>query len=414
MSHNFTPHQNGLILRDLPGKATCQIEGPASLTNALLSRLSSPPDATLTQPMHLNLDCLPGSGVAYPLWAFWLPPDIVWEPRFNPLQSWRAQLPPARRRMPFLVLAKAQGTWDLQEMFSTQFSHLLQERDPLGTPNGRILAYAPLPPAPLGDSLAHALITFLHTLSPRSEATLPEATFVVRSGVDRVHWDLPFPATLFVRKSRHGYAATTQDPPSLRVPIPHGLRVQAQWQGPFVWGAWRAEQQQERFLSLGVRGAAPLHGGLSIHFAREGVDRARIHAAISRSFLSAPISRETSNQTVDRALRGIERNFAEDFEIGATLDSAYGNLLRFPVSPPLPLSQAITLPEPPPFDPIRGESLDDDAAPRPLPPDGLQACLQILREAQATIGNRKQVQRSAERRIRAREKRAQKASTKAA
>lgn len=393
MSLHLSVEDHSLLLQGLPGNAACSIEGPALLLNALLSPITSPPPAALGQPLRLRLQGLPGARAEYPLWAIWFSPDTTGEPRFAPLDSWRAQGSPACRQSPVLAIAKAQGAWDLPEIFATpssdlRLSDLLHERDPLGTPDGRLLLIAPQPAVNLGDTLAAALATFFHSLAPEADAIFPENALFIRSGIRSIQWNLPLPASIHLRPAPKALRARNPNPSSLRVSAPLGLQVRARWNGPFLWGAWRTQQQQERFLTLGIRGGAALHGDLSLGLEKEAENRALLHASLPHRNFSVPVSQEASSQLLDRAVRSLQRDLLRDSRIQTTLETPYGELLRIPVAAPLSLFLANAIPEPPLRDPLPGNAPDADASSLSVPPRGLCACLQSPREAQLVIGNR--------------------------
>lgn len=390
MPLHFLPSSQGLAILDLPGIADGQVEGPPTLVNALISAAIAPPDACYGQPLQISLQFAQSSAARYPLWAFWLKADAVWESRFGPLGAWRSQLPSTHHARPLLVIARAQGHWELGECFSPQLARLLHEKDPLGTPDGRMLVYAAPPSMPLRDSLHAGVKWFLDSMRPSSQEPLPENCLMLRSGCSSVEWDLPFPAAVLVRASRQGLSSQHPDPPLFRIPLAHGLRVQTNWKGPLLWGAWRGERRQERFLTLGYHAGDAIRGGVNVQLAREGQSRALFHGALTRASGGASITRAASDALLDRSLRTIARNLAEHSEIRHAMETPYAELLRTFAPNPLTLCEAASMPSAEPLAPLSGAFKEDGAVSgSPFPPDGLCGELQQQREVRMVLSGSK-------------------------
>lgn len=383
MSLHFLPTSTGLAIQGIPGIAEGLVEGPSPLVNALISATAVPPESCYSQPLGISLRSMRPGLPIYPLWAFWLRPNQIWEPGFAPLQSWRTQLPSTHRGSPLLVLAKAQGRWSGDEAFSTELSRILHERDPLGAPDGRMLVHAAFPSMPLRNSLFQAIQCFLASMQPSSQEFLPENTMLVRSGWSSANWDLPFPAAVLVRASRRGLTAQHPDPPLFRISIPHGLRVQTNWKGPLVWGAWRGDRRQERFLTLGRWAGSAIRGGVQVQLHKESQSKAQFHGSLSRVSGGANVTRVKSDQLLARSVRNIARELADDYKLTLAMETPYAELLRVAAPQEITLFEAASKPEAEPLDPLSVSVLDGGPLSEiQYPPEGLCAELQQRREVQ--------------------------------
>lgn len=395
MPLHFLPAGGGLAIQNLPGISGGLAKGPPAVLNALLSADSTLPKAGYKQPLGISLPLEKAPGEAYPLWAFWMEAETVWEPRFGPFEEWRSRLPDSHRGRPLLVVARTQGHWDLPDRFSPELARLLQEKDPLGTPDGRMVVCAAPPAMPLCDSLHSAIGWFLDSMRPSSHEPFPANCLVVRSGCRTVRWGLPFSAAVLACASSQKLVARHPDPPPFRMPLPCGLRVQTNWEGPFLWGAWRTEERAERFLTLGYRAGAAIRGGLSVCMASEERSRALFHGALVSTSGGASIARGTSDGLLERALRAITRNLAESHAVRHAMETPYAELLRTAAPDTLTLHEAASLPAaepmgPPPEDPEE----DGEASGKTFPPDDLCGALQQPREVQMVFPSAKAAARN--------------------
>jgi hypothetical protein len=172
------------------------------------------------------------------------------------------------------------------------------------------------------------------------------------------------------------------------------LRVQTNWKGPLLWGAWRGEQRQERFLTLGYYAGDAIRGGVNVQLAREGQSRALFHGALTRASGGASIMRAASDALLDRSLRAIARNLAEHSEIRRAMETPYAELLRTFAPNVLTLFEAASIRSAEPLDPSGDFEEARGTSSTSFPPDGLCGELQQQREVQMVFSGSKASARS--------------------
>lgn len=384
----FTPSSRGLTIQGLSGIREGLIEGPPALRSALVSGETALTEGGYGQPLRISLSFQKSGGTAYRLWAFWMRAVQDWEPRFGPLVTWCFRLSAAQRGRPFLVVARAEGRWDLPDRFLPDLAWLLQERDPLGTPEGRLLIHATPPAMPLGESLSSAVGWYLETMRPSGQGRFPVGCLFVRSGRQSVEWDVPFPASVHVVRPRKESRGSRDQSPTLRILLEQGLLAKARWNGPLLWGAWRSETQQERFLTLGYRAGAAIHGTVSVQLPQEEATRSQFHADLVRARGGEPVPRTVSDGLLGRGLRSIARNLEGSNELRRVMEQPYADLLRILPREGMTLFDAASVPEPEPLGPgpanIKAQA---DLDTRGLPPQGVWRELQRSREALMVLSN---------------------------
>ncbi|MCL4782110.1 MAG: hypothetical protein KJZ70_03660 [Bryobacterales bacterium] len=360
MSMALVPVPNGLAIQGMPGIAEGMMEGPPDLLRALVSGDALPPASCYEQPLRIALQFEGAGGARYPLWAFWLRTDDTWGAGFTPLREWRAQLPPPQRAHPLLVMARSQGRWDLEERFSLEFTQLMQEKDPLGIPDGRMMVRADTAAVPLHEALHTSIRSLLDSMRPASREPLPENCLVLRSGYRAVDWNLPCPAAVVARLRGEGAAARSLRGATGRIPLSPDPRVRARWKGPLLWGAWKSGGGGQRFLTLGYRGGDALHGELTVQ-AGEGDETQEQFSRCLTDFLNGEaIARAESDAALSRCMRTLTRNLEGDPEIRRALETPYAVLLRGGIPESLRLFEAASMPSPEPLKPSHGKLAGED------------------------------------------------------
>ena len=388
MSLDFENGAEGLVLRGIPAITNGLVKGHPAFIEVLQQGAVTPPEGAFDEPLTILARPSSAPHLTYPLWAFWLPVGRLLEPDLPAMAEWWAELPSARRELPVLVLARAQGQWDFHRDFSPRLPALLYESDPLATPNGRVLLQAGLPSVSLSDSLTKAVRCFFRTIDPASTEAFPIATMLVRSGVGNVALQCGFPAKV----QFEGVQPSGEALPVPPITLPPGLQANLTLKGPFVWGAWRVAANPIRFLGLSSRGARGVRTAFSVSSALTPAGIASFHEKLRSVFpeCETPIedSRDQAPPAAEgrlpraasalfaRAMRGLERNLAQDSFLAESLSRSYGEILRIAETSPLSLHQAAAFPAPEPADPGPRDSTG--------PTDGLR--VEELRRTPSTSG----------------------------
>ncbi|MCC6265546.1 MAG: hypothetical protein IT169_18385 [Bryobacterales bacterium] len=209
---------------------------------------------------------------------------------------------------------------------------------------------------------------------------------MARSGHTAVEWDLPLPASVFVRTAQEGLGGKRSGQPGVGIPLAPSLRARCNWKGALLWGAWRGDGEQERFLTLGYRAGDALRGGFVVEAEAGGETQARFHASMAETWSGARISRTQSDALLSRGIRAINRDLQEDFEINWTMGTPYAALLRKCATNPLSLFEAASAPLPEPLEPLPGTSAKGGKRDGgPIPPEELLILLQQERKASAVF-----------------------------
>lgn len=351
----------------LPGVLSGRLQGGLPLIQAL--RTQAPlPESFLGLPLHLSFRPHRAPTVEYPLWVFWLAPHFVFEAGFHPLSEWKQALAKLPNAQPLLVIARAEGRWKLPHIWDFRLSALLHERDASGIPNGRVLFLANPTNQPATVVLRNGLSAFVASLDPTSQALLPEASLLIRSGRQALQisanagfelhpthstTDLSDASVTAVERNSGKSGSIFEMPNPLRTMF----CASARFQDPLLWGAWRSGFQIHRFLTTTSRAA--------------NAERTPLHARLFRSQLAAfsdlqaslveplPLDTTSGESTdVDPALppptriycerlqRSLERSLRQDGAIRAALETPYQTLHRQNLGQAPTLYEAASFPQP--------------------------------------------------------------------
>lgn len=351
----------------LPGVLSGRLQGSLPLIQAL--RTQAPlPESCLGLPLHLSFRPHRAPTVEYPLWVFWLAPHFVLEAGFHPLSEWKQALAKLPDAQPILVIARAEGRWKLPHIWDLRLSALLHERDASGIPNGRVLFLANPTHQPATVVLRNGLSAFAASLDPTSQALLPEASLLIRSGRQALQisanaafalyptlstTDLSDASVTAVERNSGKSGSIFEMPNPLRTMF----CASARFQDPLLWGAWRSGFQIHRFLTTTSRAA--------------NAERTPLHARLFRSQLAAfsdlqaslveplPLDTTSGESTdVDPALppptraycerlqRSLERSLRQDSAIRAALETPYQTLHRQNLGQAPTLYEAASFPQP--------------------------------------------------------------------
>ena len=296
----------------------------------------------------------------YLIWATWFGPQERLFEDFLPLRLWKRDLEPEGFRS-MLVLARAQGRWDILPVKGPGLPALLGERDPSGIPDGRVLMVADDPEArlePAADVLARGLQTFFASIGERADNTLlPERSILIRSG--RKTFDLSTESAMrvfFIVRASGNPQKKAQTP---QVLLPKDFNPYINLKGSLIWGAWRGKGDSgNRFVTttssaiqgmrcqLGIRyrgnplTLAPLAEAL-VPFVNE-----KLHPGMPPVTAQNLIADPAMNRMLSRALRTMESTVARNAEILKTLDTPY-RLLHWRELEGVPtLAEAGRFPEP--------------------------------------------------------------------
>ncbi|MCW5962662.1 MAG: hypothetical protein KIT83_01380 [Bryobacterales bacterium] len=240
------------------------------------------PDLLCGIPLLLDVRLQAAPESPYLLWACWSSPDMILQPGFVPLNEWRMSLSPRRRTLPVLMLARAQGRYDLPPVWDPEFAALLDERNPTGTMDGRLLLLA-CPDGPPSwcpaEELARALSLYVASLSPGVKQPLPAGCFLVRSGYGALSLETVPQVRVFAAQV---FAKTTGIPRTLSrkpFPLPPGLALECQLRGNLLWGAWRGDAPHHSDLTCFVSTTSRADRATSLRF--------RVNCSMSASHQNA-------------------------------------------------------------------------------------------------------------------------------
>lgn len=217
--------------------------------------------------LDVRLDAAPQS--QYLLWACWLSPDTDLQPHFAPLNQWRMSLSPPRRALPVLMLARAQGRFDIPPVWDPKFAALLDERNPIATMDGRLLLLAsPAGPQPWypGEALTQALSHYVASLLPGTKQLLPSGCFLVRSGPGTLSINTNPRIRVFAARVSAKTNGTPRSPSRNAVPLPPGLTLECQLKGNLLWGAWRGDGVHNLDAVRFVSTTSQAHRATSVKF----------------------------------------------------------------------------------------------------------------------------------------------------
>ena|GEM_PF-6003518 len=346
----------------LPGVLSGRLQGSLPLIQAL--RTQAPlPESCLGLPLHLSFHPHRAPTVEYPLWVFWLAPHFVLEAGFHPLSEWKQALAKLPNAQPILVIARAEGRWKLPHSWDLRLSALLHERDASGIPNGRALFLANPTHQPATVVLRNGLSAFVASLDPTSQALLPEASVLIRSGRQalQISANAGFelhPTLATTDLSEASVTALERKFPerasAIEIPTPARtfFCASARFQDPLLWGAWRSGFHIVKFITATSRAANP--------------ERTPLHARLFRSQLAAiselrtpppdalagesadlnPSLPPPTRVYLERLQRSLERNLRHDSAIRTALDSPYQILHQQSLGQSPTLSEVASFPLP--------------------------------------------------------------------
>ncbi len=220
----------------------------SSLLHHLRSEKPGMPSALCGKPLLLEIRLAAAPQLRYRMWACWLPPDTTLQPNLLPLHDFRMGLTPRRRSLPMLMLARAEGRFEIPPMWDPRLSHLLNERGPTHSADGRLLLLAsPEGPEPwcASTQLARAISLYFASLSDGGQTVLPEGCFLVRSGQCSLLLEASprvrvFAAQIIPQASAKARGLSPK--PSL---LPPGLTLECRVSGQLLWGAWRGDAAKD-------------------------------------------------------------------------------------------------------------------------------------------------------------------------
>lgn len=235
----------------------------------------------LDTPLLLRVFLPAAPSVAYPLWACWLRPETVFPQSFAPIVQWRKALAPTNRALPVLLLARAVGGVDAPVLWDPRLPALLDERNAVGIPDGRLLLMAGQGGAgegPLAAQLATALTVFLSALRPGTRRTLPEGCMLLRCGRHRAVLETAPAFRVFAVQASKKQWSSAGRSTGQPLCLPAGLHLACELEGSMLWGAWRGNHRPDalttRFVTATSRAGKALRFQFRVRESRAMEDSA--------------------------------------------------------------------------------------------------------------------------------------------